>query len=588
MAGLEGFAGTRFRQDEAVNFSGRLIAIVCLMGTLAIALLLMTFPIKLPMGAFYWDVYLFQDAASRIASGQVAHQDFFLPVGALPYYLYALANEVFVVGHPLLVAQYAMLVLAVPLMAAAVAASDRSSAFLIAATLPFALFALLPVNTIEFAASPAVDGAGVYNRQAALLLYALVFTLVAVPRGLALGAIAGLLLALLFFVKINGFVVGVGFAVLAAISGRLGYRSIAVMLAAVLVPIIATQMWSGLVSRYVADILSMLGHNQSGTARRLLWLVGAKFDVILGLFALILLVAYYQRGALGSHLGGLWRRPGTATFFAFIGEPAVQLGGAVTLALLFELQNTGSHEFIYLWPVLLAIFSLASGQGDRLRTIVLAGAIALSMAPTLTKTLHRAAEAIATIPRSEEIPLPQLEPINHAVARSQVIARAQRMLGHFGESVDFTQSLAEMGLEPGSLYYATPDFQALLLFEIADAVDALERYEARTGHRFESLAGLDFVDVLPLVMKRKPVDGIVMGLDPERGFPTAHRASYLQGLSQVEAILQPLCPVTPQRLQLMKIVEPVLSGRTSIDLTPCWRLFVESGTATPDIGGNEG
>lgn len=44
-------------------------------------------PLHAPIGAMYWDSFLYLDAANRIGQGQVPNVDFFTPVGPLEYYL---------------------------------------------------------------------------------------------------------------------------------------------------------------------------------------------------------------------------------------------------------------------------------------------------------------------------------------------------------------------------------------------------------------------------------------------------------------------------------------------------------------------
>ena len=55
----------------------------------AIAAILLSLPLRVPIGAMYWDLVVYFDAANRIFTGQVPTVDFFAPVGPLGYYLFA-------------------------------------------------------------------------------------------------------------------------------------------------------------------------------------------------------------------------------------------------------------------------------------------------------------------------------------------------------------------------------------------------------------------------------------------------------------------------------------------------------------------
>src|SRR5690606_13980913 len=114
---------------------------------------------------------------------------------------------------------------------------------------------------------------------------------------------------------------------------------------------------------------------------------------------------------------------------------------------------------------------------------------------------------------------------------------------------------------------------------LAEAVNAIRRREAETGVRYRSLAGLDYVDPLPMLLGRTPARGMPMELDPTRGYPVARHEDYRAGLREVDVILRPLCPLLPQRAQIAAIAAPVLAERTAVQIDPCWIAYETPGPA---------
>ncbi len=88
---LFSFAGTTRQHILSSQFWLLLLAFTCA------AILLL--PVKLPIGGYYWDTFLYPDASWRIANGQLPHVDFFTPAGALEYYAYTLVEALFPQGN---------------------------------------------------------------------------------------------------------------------------------------------------------------------------------------------------------------------------------------------------------------------------------------------------------------------------------------------------------------------------------------------------------------------------------------------------------------------------------------------------------
>ncbi len=171
-----------------------------------------------------WDVFILMDGGWHIFSGQVAHTDFHNPIGVLTYALIALGMEL---SGPSLEAQVlGSLVLMAMLAPWAIAVGYRRLSP--AAALLLTIFvAVLVVANRPLGYDPAVTSyAMIYNRYGwAMLALLMVQLFVRVDDKDQLSKVfdpcsAGALLGLIFFCKINFFVVGCGALVLAMIMRR--------------------------------------------------------------------------------------------------------------------------------------------------------------------------------------------------------------------------------------------------------------------------------------------------------------------------------------------------------------------------------
>ena len=250
------------------NAFGLLIAAFALAAIAALSL-----PLRLPLGPNAWDTAVYLDAVQRIRMGQVPSLDFFAPVGPLGYYGAALLDTLFPSAQPMLLVNWALLPVLLPMLALLCAHIEaRSRRMALALLLPFLLFASLPINLHSLYPMPGFDGYGHYNRHVALLLYLLIATLLFVQdRRLTTGMVAGLMLTL-FLVKITGAVTGtlmVGYAILAG-RLRLRLRDAVVAAALVLAALGALDLATGLVRAYIADILALLALNTGALLPRFL------------------------------------------------------------------------------------------------------------------------------------------------------------------------------------------------------------------------------------------------------------------------------------------------------------------------------
>ena len=533
----------------------------------ALCAALLLLPVTLPIGANYWDLFLHVDGAYRVSLGQVPHVDFFTPAGALPFYALAGVRYVFPDAHPLLAGQYAFGIAALLLI---VIVLRGHKVLALAVLVPVAVFVLLPFNAISFFPAPGVDAIGLYNRQAGFLLTALVTALVFGRQDLCRDLVIAVALAALLFTKFNGFAGGILCLGVATVSGAMRMRSwlIVTVIIASLVGVL--QIYNGLPLAYLADLRAMMQHNSGHAFARLATQLSVKIDVILPLLLLIGLLFWQDRP---------WRdrpwqnRTWQAGSIGLIQSPAAQLAGYSLAMVLYESQNTGSQEYLALWPVLLLLLRNAlvrPQSGMRFATLGLIAAVCLPTAVAVVQAAMRAGVGAFTY---VSVPDRLLDRLGRVSAKAEYQTRAAAMLTQYRDFRGSYDALAEAHEVPGTLLYSTPDYQLLYLADIRSAIDLVAANEVATGRVYKQLYTLDYVDVIPFLTGRTPVRGVTVSFDPGRGYPLSEHARMNEALQGVDGILVPHCPETPARKAIAFAALPSLTSREKISLSPCWDLY---------------
>jgi hypothetical protein len=540
----------------------------------ATVIILLSLPLRLTIGPNYWDLYTYVDTAYRVGIGQVPHVDFFIPVGALGYGLYTLVAKVFPAAHTLLAVHYAVLIIALPLMALVVLeAQKRSSAEALALAIPFTLFALIPINGQELYPSPGFDAYGNYNRHAALLLYVLAANLLFVENRARATGIAMALLAVLFMLKITGFVVGALLVLHAALVGRIALR-VGIASVVVIGTLFAMVQWhTGLISAYVGDILHLVGMNTGSLLPRILTVLSSKFDVIAAAGALALLLFWRGRDSFLDDLKLAFAKRNLPALQRALNADFIWLLSLLLAGTVFETQNTGSHEFILIWPAILLAFrniALPWQKQDALVLVVIAAAIL----PTPVTVLHRAARAIASAPGYEAVPVPLLGPFGRVSVKPDIMRQSRAMLAHYPEARPSYERFAKSGVLPSYILFSEIDFQVSWLASTQQAAEALLAYEKNSGKVLRRIVTLDFVDPLPVILGREPLKHLSIGNDPTRTLARLGSQAMAEMVS-ADAILLPLCPITEARNMIAAAYAPALAGRKRVALTPCFDMLVK-------------
>lgn len=528
---------------------------------LAAVILGLALPVRLPLGPNYWDTDIYLDAAQRIWQGQIPNIDFFTSIGPLGFYLTAGIKALFPQAQPALLANWAIVPVLLPI--AALIAWDidgRSRRLALAILIPLLFLTSLPINLHSLYPSPGFDGFGYYNRHVALLLYLLLAALLFVENRVLLTSLVAALMIALFLVKVTGPVSGavlVGYAVLA---GRMRFRDAAIAAAAVIACLGLIELTTGVVYAYVDDVVILAMLNSSSLLRRFLTLGSIKFNVIAPCLMLIgvLAVAARRENLLVAEL---------------LKSPLGWLSASLFALVLGETQNSGSLEFIGLWPVLILILKDYHRFADeRLRPWVLMLVMAVSL-PSAIIFFERGARAVIAAPRYQALDVPHVGPLGRVSLKPDLAQRAIEQVDHYPKYNDAYEDLVRRGLLPSATLFSEIDHQATWLLEVQQGIDAIHRWEAANKRQLNGFFALDFVSPFNHLLGRAAPLHVALGIDTERTNPKITR-EMLEALGGIDAIMRPKCPIEVKRAAMWRQFAQALEGRQLIALSPCWDMYL--------------
>lgn len=531
-------------------------------------------PLRLPLGGYYWDVALYPDAAWRIANGQKPHVDFFAPAGALEYYSYALLHWLFPNGHMLLLSNWCILFVALPVLAAIVRQIDPADIVLrLGVVLPFLMFLALPLNTTEVYPLAGFDGFGIYNRHVSQLIYLLVAAILFIPTGCTQTLVLAILLPALFFTKITGLFIGLALIGHAFAAGSIRFKNLIGALAIAALLILTIDLTTGIVSAYLSDIAILLQINKSSLISRLRVPLTVHMDIILPSLLLAGLLIFYKRDTFKALFADRHADTLHVRAVAVLKLHGAWLLSLLAVALVFESQNSGSQEFIFLWPLFLLIARTWMVRSGPLRFAVLA-LIVVATLPTANAYLHRAIRTAAVALAYRPLALPQVGALGRVTGKPELVERALAMNAHYAATKPAYERLAALDLDSSHLLYSEIDFHLAWLISVEQAVKAIGMFEKNHHIHIKSLMTLDFVDPVTFSLQRQPVRLVSIGMMAGRTIPPLD-ARRLAAAREADAVLAPRCPVTPTRTYLLSYFAPALEGREKVTLTPCWDMYLK-------------
>ncbi len=529
---------------------------------LVMVILGLALPMRLPLGPNYWDTDIYLDAAQRIQLGQIPNIDFFTSIGSLGFYLTAWIRAVFPQAQPALLANWAIVPISLPILVLIVRDVDlRSRRLALALLIPFLFFASLPINLHSLYPSPGFDGFGYYNRHVALLLYLLLAALLFVESRVLLTTLVAVLMMALFLVKVTGPVSGAALVGYAVLAGRMRLRDAVIAASVVIACLFLIELTTGMVYAYVEDIMNLAMLNSASFLRRFLTLGSVKFNVIAPCLTLIGVLAI-----------AAWRdRLSPATLLS---SPLGWLSASLFALVLGETQNSGSLEFIGLWPVLILILKdYYPRADDRLRTWVLVLVMAVSL-PSAIIFLERGARALVSAPRYQALDVPDLGPLGRVSLKPELAARAIAQIERYPKYTEAYQDLARRGLLPSATLFSEIDHQATWLLEVQQGVSAIKRWEASNQRQLNGFFALDFVNPFNHLLERAAPLHVALGIDTDRTNPKVTR-EMLEALRDIDAIMRPKCPFELKRAAIWAQFSQALEGRQLIALSPCWDMYLK-------------
>jgi len=559
------FFGTTFKTAKAPLLSAPLFWLAV---ALILLIVLLSFQLNAPIGPMYWDSYIYFDAAQRIKMGQVPNLDFATPVGPLGYYLFAWGQSLFPKAQPLLLVQWSILIVAAPLMfwlLAELRSQSRTTGFLI--LVPFLVFATFPANTQSFYPYPGLDGFGIYNRHTSLLLYVLMCGLMFMRDSAKLALFCAATMFALLLMKVTGFLAGGLFGLTALLAGRISVRHVLLATVAASAALSVLELHNGIVGAYMRDIAILLALNEEALLPRFLTVISLKLDVILPASVLVVMLFWNEQRQSGPHASSEHPR--------FFDRSSVWLAVGLLGGVILETQNTGSQEFIFLWPVLIMIFQRVQLRSPNFKVAFLILA-AFCVISTFTKVTHRTLRAVAVAPTYVRPSLPELKDMGQVLTRPDFLQRAELFQSHYPENSAAFETLAKQGQLPSWQLFSEIDFQVFWLLSANQMVKDLKSFENRINTRLQSIMTLDFVNPFAWVLDRDATRHIQIGADPFRTVPALSEEAKA-AVEATDGVLRPKCPPTTNRLALQKIYAEALKDRTVIALNPCWDLLLRHG-----------
>src|SRR5690606_13601589 len=290
--------------------------------------------------------------------------------------------------------------------------------------------------------------------------------------------------------------------------------------------------------------------------------VAWKLDVILPA-AILFLVLYWHEQRQSDEQN------------AFFDRSSVWLAIGLLGGIILETQNTGSQEFIFLWPILLMIFQRVNAAPEKLKIafVVLA---AFCVIPTFTKVAHTTLRAVAVAPTYVQPSLPELKNLGQVLTRPDILQRAELFQYHYPQNNAAYEALAKQGQLPSWQLYSEIDFQVFWLLSANQMVEDLKTFETRNNIRLQSIMSLDFVNPFAWILDRDATRHIQIGADPFRTVPALSERTKA-AVEATDGILRPKCPTTTNRLALQEIYAEALKDRSVIALNPCWDLLLRHG-----------
>jgi hypothetical protein len=512
----------------------------------------------------------------RIASILVRYRalTFLRIYGPLPQYGLWLVQKIFPTANPVLAAQLSYSAVGLPLLALLLA-DVRSRLQCVALAGPFILLLLLPANFFMPTFNFGIDGSGIFNRQAGLSLYLLVACVWWCHSPSRIIIVVSCTLLCLLFTKITVFFVACFIVFYAVLMKRISIKEIGAIVIALGVIVGGLEITTGIVGAYLRDIaglassaVSLASNEQKqDPLHRVGYTVWTNFDTLV-VVGLMIITTLIRDREIFVNARSIVRKEFLKTFDTVLRTDGIAIGVLSLAALAIESQNSGSQEFAFLAPAVLWVM-VCSGR----RVFAARAVAALAAAVLLILGTHAAQRAVLITYQTVKLPrLDKKELLPFQVsARTTDVSFAAAKLVYYSRQQDVFAEFASRKQDLAS--QNDEGFQLAYLLSVANAVQAIRRWQFENNVELKSVATLDFVDPFPKLLNLKPVVGLGIVMDPYR--TVAQWPSILKSLSATDGILVPVCPVTNYRYLYAANARPELDTRRAIHIDPCWILYLK-------------
>lgn len=572
---LTSLEGNSQRQQKKGLWS--LITIVFLFLVAGLVAILLSIPLNLPIGPMNWDINLYFDAINRINNGQIPEVDFKTPVGPLGYWLATIQYNIFPHGQPILLVQFSLMLLTLPIIAIlSILISRYSYRTALALTIPFIIFSLCPTGTVDFYSYPGFSGAGTYNRHGAELMYLATCTVFFLRGSKYQAGLLAILAIALFLSKITAFL-GAGLIVLIGV--LTGFVSLSTMLIAGFIFLLAMaglDLTTGITTAYIESILSLANQNQSTLLPRFMTVFSQRFDVVFtsGLLCLALFIRMltqpYEKDTTNSSVATtIWRK-----INALLNHDFIIFGTVVFAGIFYETQNTGSQAFIMIWPVILLILIDNEQYKRRFKMLTMILCLA-TILPTFTKIIHKTIRASVGGLTYQHLDNKNLKNLGQVSAKTELINRIIPMEKFYLQQPDSLIEFANQGMLHDQILFSQIDFQLLLLNQFDQAIDLIKAYETEHNRYFETILNMDFTNPFPFLMDRNAPKYAQIGADPSRTL-SAPNEKELAELKKTDLLLESRCPILINRINILQYFEPTIAQtHKKVALSKCWNAYIK-------------
>jgi hypothetical protein len=564
---------------RAIDARWRWAAYALVGAGILIAVVLLVTCHRLPIAPSYSDSVMYTDGKHRIDFGQIPHVDFFSPFGLFPYYAFAVTKSIFPDAQTVLAAQLPILILLGPLLIWIAATSARRGAALVATAL-FVLFCLTPCNFQEadlrdIVGARGVDGFGIYNRQAGLILYVLAAALWLGGSRAVIITVSAVTLALLFFTKVTAF--AAGFALVA--QGLLMHRiRLVKWLPVVMAPTVliagVLELSTGYLHAYIDDLLTLArAEGGKGNAKWRLIEAARQSPILLAATGLFVLGQLWTARAIWTRVRESGLSDLARMAFDFVRSETAAFLLLVAVAIFIESQNTGSQAYIFVAPAAIALIA-----ADR-RNWLGAPALAALVSVMTLLPLNQAARLAFTTYRQSDVVSPELASFGLMADRHE-LEESMRWIEQNAPATPLwlasqsSEPAPRTGDEPAAAVYQEGEIIFFLVAARGGA--AMKGWLEKQKPSDFTVTTLGFVEPISAMLGLRPLTGLPVVCDPPRTVPAQSVAKLDANWSKADGILVPRCFGLDS---IIRLGAPALAGRTGQRIDACWDLYLKQHAA---------